>query len=329
MKKRTLLLLLAVCALTTLICQAIWIPSVEAKASFPSKTMVWTVPYSPGGGFDTYSRAVARVMPKYLPNKVKVVIKNVTGGGGRRGSAALYRAKPDGHTIGILNIQGLVGADYFIKKSKAYDLNKFNYFGTIVSSHSGLFVRPNSPYKTLKDLQNAERVRFAISGTGSSSWISAIFAKEILKIPVHIVSGYAGSSQFIVAVIKGEADVVSTGDVNTELRYVRAGELRPVVFFTLGPSDYAPEVPHLGGTGFEEMVKATPFDRVVAAPPGVPKDRMKIIEKAFMDSVNDKDFLAWAKKAKRPVKPIDAKGTTAVIKTLIELYADYAKKLKK
>lgn len=327
MKRRTVFLLLAVLFLTASLGQLVFVSS--AKAGFPSKKIVWTVPYSPGGGFDTYSRAVARVMPKYLPQAVNVVIKNVTGGGGRRGAAALYRAKPDGHTIGILNIQGLVAADYFIKKSKDYDLDKFNYFGTIVSSHSGIFVPADSNFNTLKDLQDAERVRFAISGVGSSSWISAIFAKEILKIPVHIVSGYAGSSQFIVAVIKGEADAVSTGDVNTELRYVRAGELKPVVFFTLGPSDYSPEVPHLGGTGFEEMVRLTPFDRVVAAPPGVPKDRMKILEKAFMKSVNDKDFLAWAKKAKRPVKPIDAKGTTNVVNTLIKLYSDYSKKLKK
>jgi tripartite-type tricarboxylate transporter receptor subunit TctC len=189
-------------------------------------------------------------------------------------------------------------------------------------------VPPDSPYKTLKDLQNADKIRFAISGVGSSSWISAVFAKEILKIPVHIVSGYAGSSQFIVAVIKGEADVVSTGDINTELRYVRAGELRPVVVFTLKPSDYAPEVPHLGGTPFELMARLTPFDRVVAAPPGVPEDRLQIIESAFMKAVNDEDFLGWAKKAKRPVKPIDAKGTTDVVKSLIKLYSEYSKKIK-
>jgi len=327
MKRRMVFTMLAVFMLTTFICQAVFIPS--AKAAFPRKTIVWVVPYSPGGGFDTYSRAIARVMPKYLPKKVNVIIKNVTGSGGRRGTAALYRAKPDGHTIGILNIQGVVAADYFIEKSKHYDLSKFNYFGTIMSSHSGIFVPVNSPYKTLKDMQDAERVRFAISGVGSSSWISAIFIKEILKVPVHIVSGYAGSSQFILAAIKGEADGVSTGDVMTELRYMRAGELRPILCFTLAPSEHLPEVPHLGGTPYEDMPRLTPFDRIVAATPGVPKDAMRILEKAFMDTLKDKDFLAWSKAAKRPVKARGAKATAEVVHTLIRLYSDYSKKFKK
>ena len=47
-----------------------------------------------------------------------------------------------------------------------------------------------------------------------------------------------------------------------------------------------------------------------------------------MKAVNDKDFLGWAKKAKRPVKPINAKGTTDVVKSLIKLYSDYSKKIK-
>ena len=143
------------------------------------------------------------------------------------------------------------------------------------------------------------------------------------------MSGYAGSSQFIVAAIKGEADAVSTGDVTTEMRYIRAGELRPIVVFTLKPSVYLPDVPHLGGTPYEQMAHLTPFDRIVAAPPGVPDDVLKTIEKAFMGAVNDKDYLAWAKKANRPVSPQSAKDTTRVVKTLIELYSNYAEKVKK
>ena len=117
--------------------------------------------------------------------------------------------------------------------------------------------------------------------------------------------------------------------MTTELRYIRAGELRPVVCFTLGPSNYLPNVPHLGGTPYEELARLTPLDRIVAAAPGVPDDVMRILEKAFMDAVNDRGFQAWAKKAKRPISPQSAKGTTKVVRTLIDLYSNYADKIKK
>lgn len=328
MKKRTFLMLMTGSIVATFICQAVFVSS-AASASFPSKNIVWIVPFSPGGGFDTYSRAIARVMPKYLPNQVNVVIKNVTGAGGRRGSASLYRSKPDGYTIGILNIQGLVAADYFIKKAKEFELKKFVYLATIVTSHSGIFVPTNSPYKTLKDLQAAEKVRFAISGVGSSSWINAVFIKEILKVPVHIVSGYAGSSQFVVAAIKGEADAVSSGDVTTEMRYIRAGEVRPILVFTLTPSQFLPDVPHVGGTPYEVIARITPLDRVVVAPPGMPADLVKILEKALLNSLKDKEFVAWAHKAHRPLGPRGAAETRDAIMSLIDLYADYSKKIKK
>src|SRR5215467_6268433 len=78
-----------------------------AAAGFPNKNIQFVIPYAPGGGFDVYVRFVGPVMEKYLPNKVNIVPINVPAGGGSRGVAQLYRSRPDGYTIGILNIPGM------------------------------------------------------------------------------------------------------------------------------------------------------------------------------------------------------------------------------
>src|SRR5437588_8902325 len=78
-----------------------------SAAAFPAKNIQFIIPYAPGGGFDVYVRLIGPVMEKYLPNRVGIVPVNIAAGGGSRGVAQLYRAKPDGYTVGILNIPGM------------------------------------------------------------------------------------------------------------------------------------------------------------------------------------------------------------------------------
>lgn len=75
-----------------------------AKSAFPSKTIIYIVPVSPGGGFDTFSRMIIPYLKKYLPGKPNIIIRNAPGGEWNIGITKMYRAKPDGHTIAILNM---------------------------------------------------------------------------------------------------------------------------------------------------------------------------------------------------------------------------------
>ena len=77
------------------------IGSVSAAPNYPAKNISWIVPYGPGGGYDLYSRTISAQLPKYLPKKVRVVVRNIGGGGGLTGVAQIYKARPDGYTMGI------------------------------------------------------------------------------------------------------------------------------------------------------------------------------------------------------------------------------------
>ena len=77
-----------------------------AESHFPSKAITFVVPVSPGGGFDTATRMIVPYLKKYLPGQPNVIVKNAPGGEWNIGIGKIYRAKPDGHTIGILNLPG-------------------------------------------------------------------------------------------------------------------------------------------------------------------------------------------------------------------------------
>ena len=72
-----------------------------AESAYPARTIQFMIPYAPGGGFDVYVRVIAPVMEEYLPHRVNIVPINVAGGGGSKGTVQLYRARPDGYSIGI------------------------------------------------------------------------------------------------------------------------------------------------------------------------------------------------------------------------------------
>ena len=97
-------------------------------ADFPTRNITIIVTFSPGGGFDAIARAVGRSMKKYLPEDVHVIIKNVTGAGGVRGTVAAYRAKPNGYTIAHLQANGMLGLQMLRGAKKiGFDINKYTW----------------------------------------------------------------------------------------------------------------------------------------------------------------------------------------------------------
>src|SRR5262245_22329703 len=77
--------------------------SVAAAADdyFSNKTIRVMVGFAPGGGFDTYSRAIARHLGKHIQGNPSVVVENMTGAGSLILANYMYKiAKPDGLTIG-------------------------------------------------------------------------------------------------------------------------------------------------------------------------------------------------------------------------------------
>ncbi len=322
-KKLHLFLTLFILILMTLISMSAF----AATKDFPKKTIKWIVTYNPGGGFDSYARAIGRVMSKYLPNKVNIVIKNVPGAGGRSGTNALYRAKPDGYTIGILNIPGVLTSQMIMKTK--YDLTKFEYIGSVAEVKYPFLVSKNSPYKSLKDLQQAKKpVRITTTGVGSSGWLMSAMTCEITKIPYTFVTGYKGSTACLVAVIRGDGDASMEGGLETQLPYIKEGELIPLFVVSSKRRKYLPDLITIKELGYPELAPLGMY-RLIAAPPKTPKDRLAILEEALMKTLADKDFLDWSKSAKRSVHPSNGKEARGILNAQAKIYEQYKEMLKR
>ena len=184
---------------------AVWILP-AAAAGFPERDITFIIPNQVGGGFDAYVRAIAPVMEKYLPNKVNVLPLNVPAGGGAKGVNQLYRARPDGYTIGIMNIPGL-----FILQERGggYDLNRFTWLAGLGKDPYALAVPWNSPIKTVADLQALSKtrpVKFTTNGPEGTAYGVTLIATDLLGIRLQLITGYKGSSEYVAAAVRGDGD---------------------------------------------------------------------------------------------------------------------------
>jgi tripartite-type tricarboxylate transporter receptor subunit TctC len=269
-------------------------PAFAAPAAFPAKNIQFIIPYAPGGGFDTFVRFIAPVMEAHLQRRTSIVPNNITAGSGSRGISTLYRAKPDGYTIGIFDVPGMF-IQQALQGTTAYDLDKFAWIGCMGEGERYFVgVGANSPLKTFADLETLSKrrpVKFAVAGLEGTAAAATIIGTEVLGIRRQLITGYKGSSDYIVAAIRGDCDAIISA-TSTMMRFRRAGELRILASFETKSS--LPGIPDATALGKPELDQIT-VERPVGAPPGTPPEIQTILSDALSQSLADFKVVQWAK----------------------------------
>jgi len=315
--------LVALVSLFFMLCAAGFVPLADAEDAFPSKPITWIVPMSPGGGFDVYSRGVSKFMEKYLGQPF--VIKNVPGAGNRTGTNAIYRARPDGYTIGIINMPGMVASQMLMKTQ--FDLDKFTWLGGVADEKYVLATGSKMPFRTLKDLQASKTpLNIGSTGRGSTSNAVTVIGSKMMNIPFNFVSGYAGSTETVVATIRGDCALVNF--ITTSIySYIESGDLRPILQYSKKRHPLYPDTPTVVELGFPKLgVLSLP--RLIAAPPKIPQDRAAMLESALIKALKDPELIAWAQKSKRDIDVISGAEAAELVRENVSLYKQYEEVLK-
>ena len=299
--------------------------STAGAAGFPEKDITFIIPFSPGGGFDSTARQIAKVMPKYLPNNVNVVPKNEPGAGGRKGYSELAIAKPDGYTICAINMPG-AAIPQLIGEKVNYDLSKFVWIGRMSTSPYLLGVSGKSDIKTVADIKKLDRpFKIGSTGFGTTAYSGASIMKEVMGIKVNFLTGYKGSREFILGVIRGDSDG-AVAPTQTFAKFVEAGDIRGIVTFEEKSS--VPGVPTIAEAGYPELT-GLGVERMVAAPPGTPEDIRNILSDALLKAAADVESQEWAEKTNRPFAALSGAKTQAAVDKSLQLFKKYPKSLER
>lgn len=297
---------------------------------YKGKTIRFIVGFAAGGGFDTYTRMIARHFGKHVPGNPSTLVENITGAGSMIAANHIFnRAEPDGLTIGNF-IGPLVLQQFLGNPGAKFDGRKFGWLGVPTPDSGVCALTKASGIKSVEDWFASKRpIKVGGTAPGSTTDDGPRLVSAAIGLPIQVISGYKGTSQIRLAADGGEIDGgcwawesvkptwakgIETGDVSIVLQtmFESHPELKHVPLAAkYAKTDDARELLKIVNGPYG--VLARPY----SVPPGMPKDRLEILQKAFMATTRDPALLAEAEKAKLDFKPTD--GPTAA-RLFAEIY---------
>ena len=277
--KRIAIGFIVLCAVVSLVLAA----SATAADKFPSKRITYKICFNPGGESDITARFQEAALKKALG--VDVAITYQVGGGGALCWAELTRTKPDGYTIAGHNLPHTVVQPMEMGNAgyKTLDLKQIYMFE---STPDVLFVRKDSPYKTLKEFVEAVKKQpagtFTCGGSASSSANdlgTSMFNKAAGIKLTYIPFGGTGSA--IPALLGGHVTALMS---YSTMAIQQKDQFRALAIATEKRMEVLPDLPTFKEQGYDVVEGAY---RGVAAPPGTPDEIVKILADAFEKVMKD------------------------------------------
>jgi tripartite-type tricarboxylate transporter receptor subunit TctC len=303
-------------------------PAVFAQESFyKGKTIRIVVGFSAGGGFDTYSRTLARHMGKHITGNPTLVVENMTGAGSLIAANHLYKvARPDGLTIGIFH-GNQITAQVLGGQGIEFDARKFDWLGAPGQNHDLCLLSKESGIANFEQWTAAKTpVKLGGSAPGTTTDDGPKVLKAALNLPLRLVTGYKGTADIRIAVEGGELDGLcglswasakatwrkglESGKINVVLQNAPQShpELTNVpLAINFARTEEARQLIH-NGIHNPSMITYS-----YSVPPATPKERLQILQRAFADTVKDPEFLAEAKKANLEVNPVPGEEVERIV----------------
>jgi len=316
-------------------------PARGAALYYEGKTIRVVVGFSAGGGFDTYSRLIARHLGKHIPGNPALIVENMPGAASLVAANHVYHvAKPDGLTI--VNFHGNQVINQVIgKPGIEFDARKFEYIGIPTQDNVACAFNKASGITSFDSLRNAKTpVKLGGVAPGDTTYNTAKLLIAALKLPIQLVAGYKGTAEIRLAAEAGE---VAGGCWQWESiksiwrQGLDSGSVAVVLQVNAKPHPELAKVPNaidFAPDGNSKLLlkfgghDPAAITRPYAVAPGTPKDRVQLLRKAFVATLKDPDFLADAKKSRLDTDPLTGEEIEKIVGQLFKMDASLVNQLK-
>jgi tripartite-type tricarboxylate transporter receptor subunit TctC len=312
---------------------------------YAGKTITIIVGYAPGGGYDTTARVLSKHLGSHIPGNPNVVVENMDGAGSLLAANHLYNVdKPDGLTLGAFNelqiVNQVTGMD-----GVQFDARKFSWIGSAQQTTWSCIVRADSPYKTGQDFTRKDLPPLILGGTapGASTDDFPKLLNALAGANIKLVSGYTGSNTIKLAVDSHEVDGLcfdfeslpivgndwlQNKSVNVPLYESRDGKSDAIL--KQFPNAVSAE-DLISDPTSKQLLRAatapTAMSKPLAAPPGVPADRLQALRDAYTATLNDPAFQADATTARLTIVPHTGQQVEQTVSDVLSLDPAMGKRL--
>jgi tripartite-type tricarboxylate transporter receptor subunit TctC len=257
--------------------------------NYPRRAVQLIVAFPAGGSTDVGARILAAAAEKDFGQPITVV--NKAGAGGQIGFTEAARARPDGYTLCFLNLPGMNTITLDPERKAVFTIDSFVPIINQVLDPGLVWVKGDSPYKTLAELidaakKNPGKISACTTGILSDDHLAILMMQEATGAEFRIVH-FDGGAQQITGVLGGHVDV-AFDNVGGVFKRVQSGECRGLCVTDNERSKFLPNVPTTKELGFPTVISSS--TRGVGAPKGVPPDVIKVIETNFLKAINSPEM---------------------------------------
>jgi tripartite-type tricarboxylate transporter receptor subunit TctC len=313
---------------------------------YEGKTITIIAGTKAGDVYDLYARMFAQFMPKYIPGHPNIIVQNMPGASSMIAANYVYSvAQPDGLTIGA--IFPALYFDQIVGRSQVkFDWSKFIWLGSPVTSNHLLYMRADTPYKTIDDVVKASTPpKCGATGTSSTAYYVPKLLDEIIGTHFEIVTGYQSGQDIDLAVERGEvacrAFTITAFFAREPFTTWRKNNFVRVLMQSGRKRDRrlegAPTIYELmdqyhttqAGRNLTSLVLAGgEFGRPYVLPPNTPPEQVKIIRAAFEQTLKDEAVIADATKKNLELDPNSGEELEKLAKEVVSQPPDIVAKMK-
>ena len=294
-------------ALGLVLLQAAGIPARAASKSgfYHGKTVSILVGYQAGGGYDLYARVFAQFLGAHIPGEPTVIVQNMPGAGGLRAARNLAStAAKDGTVIGML--AQTLPFDTVLGYTADIDAGKFNWLGRVAKNvEVGVaFARSG-----IASFDTVRKRPVPVGGTGgtASSTVVPFLLNQLAGARFRLVSGYKSANEVLLAMERGEVEMVGATGLSTMLAkhaaQLKNGTMKLIYQNALVRHPLIANVPtigELGRTNEEKQIlnlfaTGSEIGRAIVAPPGIAAARAATLRRAVAATLADPKLVAYAK----------------------------------
>lgn len=274
---------------------------------YPTEEIRFVVPFAAGGGFDEIARLAQPYWEEHLPGDASLVVENVEGGGSAVGTAQVYNAEPDGHTLLFGDPFSSGGRQ--VVTDPGYDITEFRYVGHFSHEPHGIAAAESLDIAGFDEfVDRIGEFNVATQGRGSVAQLAPLLLAEVTGAfdgdEINFVH-YTGTGEAIAGLERGEVDVYPVGSASSALVARAVEGVEHFLMFTDAETgeEFFPETRLYAGEldipNIEEYIGLSSFQRFVAAPPGVDDEIIETLREAMGTILDDESFNSDALDADR------------------------------
>jgi tripartite-type tricarboxylate transporter receptor subunit TctC len=331
---------------TTLV-MVLWsAPSVAQTPYYAGKTITIVAGTKSGDVYDLYARLFAQHMPKYIPGHPNIIVQNMAGAGSMIAANFVYNvSSPDGLTMGAI-FPALYFDQVVQRPEVKFDWSKFAWIGSPVTSNHLLYMRADSPFKTIHDVvKSTTAPKCGATGTSSTAYYVPKLLEEVINARFEIVLGYQSGQDIDLAVERNEvicrAFTLTAFFAREPFTTWRKKDFVNVLVQTGRKRDKRlPNTPTIyelmdqyktkkAGRNLATLVLAAgDFGRPYVMPPNTPREHVKTIREAFEKTLNEEAVKADAAKKNLELDPSSAEELEKLAKEVTSQSPEIIAKMK-